>query len=67
MEDAIGQLGGVDRFFSGRRLRLPSPAQICRGQIGGESRIEQDDLDQLGICVLPDVTERGEWERFQRL
>ena len=43
---------------------LPNPASVYCGVIGGELRIEQDEAGQYGICVLPDGTEREEWELY---
>ena len=55
----------VAEFLSGwGRRALPNPASLYCSEIGGDLRIEGDERGKHGICVLPDGTDRPEWELY---
>jgi putative hemolysin len=49
-------------------MEIPNPASAYCIEVGGTSEIRTaDDGSQYGICVLPDGTERDEWELYREL
>ena len=56
--DTTSSSGGADG------AQLPDPSAGYCTRLGGEYRIEEGVDGQVGICVLPDGTERDTWELY---
>jgi ovoinhibitor len=46
-------------------IGVPNPASVNCIELGGETRIEEDEFGEYGICVLPSGEECEEWALYR--